>query len=639
MSAFRALSNEEIQVLEKQGCVAADWASVQVAEGFDPKRVHEAEFGGKVNLGALKGEVAVEGGARLPAEIRNATLIDCELGDNVRISNIGSHIANYKIGSGAVISDVGVMATNSGATFGNGVELETHNEGGGREVRIFNEMSAQFAYLMAEHRYRPKMLEQFDKLIDDYVAKVKSDQGTVGDGAQVCYTREIIDVNIGPFAVVSGAARLTNGTILSEKEAPAFVGSTVIAEDFIISEGSKVDSGALLSQTFIGQGVKCGRQFSSENSMFFANCECFHSEAVAVFGGPYTVTHHRSTLLIAGMFSFYNAGSGTNQSNHMYKLGPVHQGRVERGSKTGSFSYMLWPCVVSPFSVVMGKNMANFDISEFPFSYVQGESDGSYLTPSMNMTTVGTRRDGDKWPNRDRRKSAEKRDLIRFEVFSPYVVGRMVQGEKTLLDLHKNTPKENKVVQYKGIRIKRLLMRHGAKNYAMGIDMYLNGKILERAKSGNYAVDKDAVYSAEWADVGGLLIAQDRLEQLEADIEAGKFKSIADVMGALREAWASYEKDEWAWVRKTFEERTGKSLDDLSEEDLEKLEAGRNKAKATITKKILLDAEKEFDDEARISFGVDGKDGARDRDFEAIRGTFEGNSFAQKLKGELSEIE
>ena len=45
------------------------------------------------------------------------------------------------------------------------------------------------------------------------------------------------------------------------------------------------------------------------------------------------MTHHKSTLLIAGMFSFMNAGSGSNQSNHMYKLGPIHQGAMERGAK------------------------------------------------------------------------------------------------------------------------------------------------------------------------------------------------------------------------------------------------------------------------------------------------------------------
>jgi hypothetical protein len=113
------------------------------------------------------------------------------------------------------------------------------------------------------------------------------------------------------------------------------VGSGVVAHDFIIAESSKVDGGAILGRTFVGQGCLVGRQYSAENSLFFANSEAFHGEACSVFGGPYTVSHHKSSLLIAGLFSFYNAGSGTNQSNHMYKLGPVHEGKLERGCKTG----------------------------------------------------------------------------------------------------------------------------------------------------------------------------------------------------------------------------------------------------------------------------------------------------------------
>ena len=62
-----------------------------------------------------------------------------------------------------------------------------------------------------------------------------------------------------------------------------------------------------------------------------------------MFAGPYTVSHHRATLLIAGYFSFFNAGSGANQSNHMYKSGPVHQGVHLRGCKFGSDAYVLLP--------------------------------------------------------------------------------------------------------------------------------------------------------------------------------------------------------------------------------------------------------------------------------------------------------
>lgn len=70
------------------------------------------------------------------------------------------------------------------------------------------------------------------------------------------------------------------------------------------------------------------------------------------------------------MFSFLNAGSGSNQSNHMYKLGPIHQGVVDRGSKTTSDSYILWPAHIGAFSLVMGRHVSHSDTSRLPFSYL-----------------------------------------------------------------------------------------------------------------------------------------------------------------------------------------------------------------------------------------------------------------------------
>ncbi len=148
MDGYRALTKEEIGVMAASGCSADDWAAVQVKEGFDPHRVKNAVFVGRVAIGVLKGSVTLGDGTELPAGISDAVLVNCELGDNVRVARIGSHLANYRIGNGAVITDVGAMATAPGATFGNGVELETINEGGGRTLKIFDRLSALVAYLV-----------------------------------------------------------------------------------------------------------------------------------------------------------------------------------------------------------------------------------------------------------------------------------------------------------------------------------------------------------------------------------------------------------------------------------------------------------------------------------------------------------
>ena len=259
MKQYRKLTNDEIALLEGAGCASDDWSQVQVTDGFDPAHVRNVSFSGAVRIGALGGTVSV-GGVALPACLSNATLVGCDLGDNVRITNVGSHLANYRIGDGAVVTDVGRMTTHPGATFGNGIEIEPVNEGGGRELRIFNELSCQFAYLMCMHRYRPDVVKALDAMVDEYVATVKSDTGEVGKKAVVSHVGEIVDVNIGPYANVTGAASLKNGTILSEEAAPAEVGSGVVAEGFIVGEGSSVTGGAILGHVFVGQGVQVGKQ-------------------------------------------------------------------------------------------------------------------------------------------------------------------------------------------------------------------------------------------------------------------------------------------------------------------------------------------------------------------------------------------
>ena len=646
MKAYRGLKGDEVSALEAAGCTAEDWAEVEVAAGFDATRARNVTFSGKVKVGSLNGVVSVDG-VELPSGLSNVTLVNCEVGDDVRVANVGSHIANYRIGDRAVVTDVGRMATRPGATFGNGVELEPVNEGGGREFRIFNELSSQFAYVACLHRYRKDTIAKLDAMVDAYVETVTADAGEVGEQALVAHVHEVLDVNVGPYAKVSGAASLKNGTILSEEAAPAEVGPGVVAEDFIIGEGSTVSDGVVLGHVFVGQGVQVGKQFSGENSLFFANSECFHGEACSVFGGPYTVTHHKGSLLIAAMFSFYNAGSASNQSNHMYKLGPLHQGLLERGSKTGSSSYLLWPSVVGPFSVVIGKHFTNFDISDFPFSYLTDEKGESVLTPAMNLATVGTVRDGEKWPARDRRKSTVKRDLIRFEVLSPYTVGKMIRGEAILTKLYEETPKEEEEVRYKGVTMKRLVLRFVNRNYRSAIDTYLAEKISERvgAASGQEAIKKavqpaaDAVYSKDWADVSGLLVARDRLASLEDRIESGEIASVADLQGAFTEAWEAYPEDEWVWVRKAYEARTGKSVDELTLEDLEEIRKAHWKGRASNRKKVLADAEKEFDALARMGFGVDGDEAAAAADFDAVRGTFDDNSFVKQMQEALKDTQ
>ncbi|MDA0335686.1 MAG: DUF4954 family protein, partial [bacterium] len=180
MSDHLPLSPEQIQRLEQRGCSAENWADVRVADGFDAERVRNVQFGGQMRLGRLTGYVDLEGGVRRPAALTDATLINCVIGDDVLIARVGSHIANYEIADGAILTDVGTIVTREGASFGNGVKAATINEGGGREVALFAELSSQFAYLLAMHRHSSALTERLEAMAATYAQQVTHNRGTIG---------------------------------------------------------------------------------------------------------------------------------------------------------------------------------------------------------------------------------------------------------------------------------------------------------------------------------------------------------------------------------------------------------------------------------------------------------------------------
>lgn len=620
-----------------------------VAPGCDLTRVVQTKFIGSVRIGDTGGTHTVDG-VELPNGIYEATLVDCEVGDHVRISRIGSVISNTRIERDVLVEDVAAFVTDRGASFGNGVELETINEGGGRVVRIISDLTSQTAYLQGMLRHNKLFTEKLEALIAAKADEARQEKGSVGEGARIIHCGTIRNVKIGQHAYLHGAQLLENGTVNSCVEHPTEIGEGVQAKSFIVSEGARIDGGAILDKVFVGQAVKMGKQYSAENSLFFANCEAFHGEAVSLFGGPYTVTHHKSTLLIAGIFSFYNAGSGSNQSNHMYKLGPVHQGVLERGCKTGSFSYLLLEAHIGAFSVVIGKHYANLDLPNLPFSHISEEEGKSKIVPGMNLVSVGTIRDGEKWPKRDGRKAPNKRDLIVFDVFSPYTVEKMRCGRDELLALSEKTPKERLTVNYGGAQLSRLMLKKSARYYQQAITRYILEKVMTRVQDALARSTKwsDVVASLKstaglqkplaWTDLSGLITPQERVAALETRVARGEVKTYDQLLAECRSLFDAYRTDEWEYVAHVFGKEYGTSVETLTKEKMLSLADEWESAANSLHGTILEDSKKEFGAFAWIGYGLDQDSDNLRKDFEAVRGTSGTNSVVQKLVKEAEGI-
>lgn len=642
---LRKLTTEEITYLKQQDCTADEWDRIKVAEGFQPEYIHHVRFSGDIELGEFNRSFTLSGGLVKHSGISRAVLHNCTIGNDVLIENIPNYIANYIIGDNCFIQNVNLIVTEGKSSFGNGTEVSVLNETGGREVPIFNELSAHLAYIIALYRHFPLLTEKIKDLINKYVENVSSEKGTIGPGVTIVSAGSIRNMYIGENCTIEGASRLQNGSINSNPQAPVYLGHNVVAEDFIISSGASITDGVTLSRCFIGQACHLGHLFSAHDSLFFSNCQGENGEACAVFAGPYTVTMHKSSLLIAGMFSFLNAGSGSNQSNHLYKLGPIHQGIVERGSKTTSDSYILWPAKIGAFSLIMGRHVAHPDTSDLPFSYLIEKNNQTYLVPGVNLKSVGTIRDALKWPKRDKRTDPHRLDCINFNLLSPYTIRKMIAGIEVLRSLRQISGETSEEYSYQSAHIKNSSLEKGIELYIKAVNKFLGNSLIKRLENLPFRNDEEirerlrpdtSRGQGEWIDLCGLIAPQKEIESLIRKIETGEIDSVEQINRFFEELHQNYYTLEWTWACDTLQKWYKVSIDTLTAQDIIRLVEIWEEAVVSLDEMLYADAQKEFSLTAQTGFGVDGTSRQKQIDFEQVRGDFESNPFVETVRKHIS---
>lgn len=637
---YRNLTDDEILVLKEQFCHADDWSKILVSDGFHVKYVSRTRFSGNVKIGAFNRAFDLPGGIKKHSGLKDVSLHNVTVGDDCCIDNIQNYIANYDIGDHTFIENVDMILVDGQATFGNGVAVAVMNETGGREVYINDKLSAQQAYIEALYRHRPELINRMKAITEFYSNKHASAIGTIGSHVSIINTSLLKNVRIGDYCSICGANRLSNGTINSNELAPVEIGYGVICDDFIISSGSQVEDGTVLTRCFVGQACKLGHSYSASDSLFFSNCQGENGEACAIFAGPFTVTHHKSTLLIAGMFSFMNAGSGSNQSNHMYKLGPIHQGTLERGAKTASDSYILWPARVGAFSLVMGRHVYHADTSNLPFSYLIEEQNTTYLVPGVNLRSVGTIRDAQKWPKRDKRTDTNKLDFINYNLLSPYTIQKMFKGIDILKDLKRVSGETSEIYSYQSAKIRNSSLNNGIQFYEMAIRKFLGNSIIKRLEGRMFRFDEEIrlrlkpdteIGSGEWVDVSGLIAPKSEVEKLLIDIESGKVNRLADINLRFKQTHENYYIYEWTWAYGKILEFYHLDPDKITINDVIAIVEEWKKSVVDLDKMVYEDAKKEFSLSAMTGFGADGSHDERKLDFEQVRGDFESNLFVKTV--------
>lgn len=593
MNDYRSLTSEEIEVLKSNDCWAEDWTSINVSEDFKPNYMHRVMLYGEVNIGAFNKNVEVSQGFVKHSGINNATLRNVTIGDDCLIENVGNFINNYTIGDDCYISNISTMETTEGATFGEGNLVSVLNEVGEGNVILFSDLNSQLAAFMVKHFSDKELKENIRQLIKTDIENKAPERGQIGSNVKIVNTKEITNCVINDLCEVNGASRLSDCTLLGSVHGNVYIGTGVIIENSIIAEGSSVINSVKIQDCFVGEACQLSNGFTASASVFFANSYMSNGEACAAFCGPFTASHHKSSLLIGGMFSFYNAGSATNFSNHAYKMGPMHWGILERGSKTASGAYLLMPATLGSFSVCFGKLMHHPNTRNLPFAYLIADGDKMFLIPGRNITTVGLYRDIKKWPKRDLRAPENRKSIVNFDWLSPFSVGEILKGKKILENLREVTGDNVSQYLYHEYIIPATSLHKGIKYYDIALRIYM-GAVLKRVLKRDPAITPPSTQTGvgDWDDLSGLLLPVSEEDRIIADLKDGTIETIQELIRRFEEIDANYREYQWAWTYKIICDYY--HISEITLEDANRIHEDYIKARRSWIAEIKKDAEKEY---------------------------------------------
>lgn len=556
---MRTLTPSEIKRLEENRCHAEDWQKINVGENFSADRLYDVQFIGECSIGSNSDTVTTDMGYELPTGIRHARIINSTIGDNTLVENVSAFICNADIGDNCIVNNVSVIQTTEGTTFGQGNTISVMNEAGEGNVVLYSGLTSQIAALTV---LPPCLGEQYDdadatiearrqakdavrRMVMEEVMSRMPKRTLIEDNVRITDTIEITNSWITQWTEVRGAQRISETTLWSRRDNSVFVGAGAIIDGCIVTLGSSVSNNAIAKNCFIGENSTLTDGFSATDSLFFANSYMANGEACAAFCGPFSVSHHKSTLLIGGMYSFYNAGSATNFSNHAYKMGPIHYGIMERGAKTASGAHILWPAHIGAFTMCMGKIATHPDTSSLPFSYVIGDGTDTYIVPARNIATVGTYRDTAKWPRRDMRPQGSRRSMVDTEWLNPSTMTKVVEAKVTLEALRDQKGAREVYQTADGSLIKRSALEKGISLYTLAIKLYLNRHLKSADEEADYNTPFDDTTASQtfgrplsrgaslFADLGGMQISNASVMRIVDAITSGNIDTTEDLMAEI----------------------------------------------------------------------------------------------------------
>ncbi|MCR5723834.1 MAG: DUF4954 family protein [Treponema sp.] len=688
----RRLTPAEIATLKANNNLNIDesWQNILVdaRDGcFDANLIHYCHISGFLIIGRLCKATLKYHDLMLETGLYDSYLRDTVLGDDVVVRNV-RYLENYRIGNRVILFNIQEMSCTKHSKFGNGILKEGEsestriwigvgNENDGRRILPFESMIPADAFLWSRYREDNELLERFVAITESDFSKALNTYGIVEDDAVIKNTTLLKDAKVCTWTYIKGAFKLKNITILSSEDEPTQIGEGVELVNGIVGYGCHIFYQAVAVRFVIGRNCQLKYGARLLNSVLGDNstiscCECLNN---LIF--PFHEQHHNSSFLIAStLCGQTNIASGAT-------IGSNHNSRSPDGEMIAGRGF--WPGLCSDFKhnsrfasfVLVAKGSYEHELNiTYPFSLVisNGCNQDISILPAYwflyNMYAVT--RNKFKFQKRDKRKV--KVQHIETDPLAPDTIQEVITAVDRIIELtgryllnkkddyavnaadqedlyriakdylHQNVNAEFTLVDsrsqkkygatiYKPVR--------GYKQYRKILKYFAVSCLVDYCKvrhipSLSHAelerIQSMPLYT-NWANVGGQIIPQKKVDELLSLIKTGAIENWAQVHAFYDEEQQMYTTYKTAYALHVLEYLYSKPINEFEPEVFTDILNDVTLASDEMYTSAFSSREKDFSDYFRsITF--------RNTDeMKAVLGTIEDNEFLKEFKPLTSQFD
>jgi len=683
---YRHLNAQEIEILVRNINTSDNWNHLLVSDAFNPDLVRNCKFFGLVRIGKLEPYYLEFHNLRMPVGLYNSTIISCDIGDNVVVSNT-NYLSHYIVGNEVMIVNVNELATTNTSKFGNGIIkqgesesvriwLELCNENAGRKVIPFNGMLPGDAWIWSKYRDDEQLMDKFKLFTEKKFDQLRGYYGKIGDRTVIKNCKIIKDVWIGTDAYLKGANKIKNLTINSSPEEYTQIGEGCELVNGIIGHGCRIFYGVkavrfvMASHSQLKYGARLINSYLGDNSTISC-CEVLNS---LIF--PSHEQHHNNSFLCAStLFGQSNMAAGAT-------IGSNHNSRSPDGELVAGRGF--WPglCVSlkhnSKFATfnILAKGDYPYELDiPFPFSLVSNDlaNDRLLIMPGYwflhNLYALAR----NEWKYNQRDQRIEKIQLLEYNCLAPDSVNeimtaldlfRLYTGKAYLQKYERDKKSTDQACRKQGEKLLRSgdalvdkleILCEGAENsdrkavllkvsscyplFIKILNYYATTQLIqftELKEIKSFAVLKKALQAkrtrTEWLNIGGQLIRDDVFLKFRKDVNSGKIRDWDGVHAFYEAQGRTYSMDKFDHAMAVWDELNPGILKNMNEKNLKEILLEAVAFKEWLSKGIHDSREKDYTNSFR-KMVYDNKE-----EMNEVVGKFEDNSFIRIQKQELAEF-